>query len=36
MDELEDTPRIEAEAAIAAARRKVGADEPGTVSEFGS
>jgi integrase len=36
MDELEDTPRIEAEAAIAAVRRKVGPNEPGAVSEFGS
>ena len=36
MDELEDTPRIEAEAAIVAARRKVGSNEPGAVSEFGS
>jgi integrase len=35
MDELEDTPRIEAEAAIAAARRKVGQDGPDAVSEFG-
>ena len=36
MDELEDTPRIEAEVAIADARRKVGPSEPGTVSESGS
>jgi hypothetical protein len=36
MDELEDTPRIEAEAAIAAVRQKVGPNEPGAVSEFGS
>lgn len=35
MDDLEDTPRIEAEAAIAAARRKVGPSEPDAVSEFG-
>jgi integrase len=36
MDELEDTPRIEAEAAIAAVRRKVRPNEPGAVSEFDS
>lgn len=35
MDELEDTPRIEAEAAIADARRKAGPGESGGVSEFG-
>ena len=36
MDELEDTPRIEAEVAIADARRRVGPSEPGGVSESGS
>jgi integrase len=36
MDELEDAPRIEAEVAIAHARRKAGPREPGAVSEFGS
>jgi integrase len=36
IDELEDTPRIEAEAAIAAARRGNGSSRPGAVSEFGS
>jgi hypothetical protein len=36
MDELEETPRTEAEAAIAAARRNVGPDGPDAVSEFGS
>ncbi len=36
MDELEDTPRIEAEAAIADARRRAGASGPGAVSESGS
>jgi integrase len=36
MDELENTPRIEAEVAIADARRTVGPSEPGGVSEFGS
>lgn len=35
IDELDDTPRIEAEAVIAAVRRKVGPDEPGAVSESG-
>jgi integrase len=35
MDELEDTPRIEAEVAIAEARRKVGPSRRGAVSEFG-
>jgi hypothetical protein len=34
MDELEDTPRIEAEVAIADARRGAGHSEPGGVSEF--
>lgn len=34
MDELEDTPRIEAEAAIAHARRRVGPNDPSGVSEF--
>jgi hypothetical protein len=36
MDELEDTPRIEAEVAIVDARRKAGPNEPDAVSEFGS
>jgi integrase len=36
MDELEDTPRIEAEIAITEARRKVGPGGPDAVSEFGS
>lgn len=36
MDELADTPRIEAEVAIADARRRAGPDEPGGVSEFES
>ena len=36
MDELEDTPRIEAGAAIADARRRVGPSDPSGVSEFGS
>jgi integrase len=36
MDELEDTPRIEAEVAIADARRRVGPGEPRAVSEFGA
>jgi len=31
IDELDDTPRIEAEAVIAAALRKVGPDEPGAL-----
>jgi integrase len=35
MDELEDTPRIEAEVAIVSARRRVAKGAPGTVSEFG-
>ena len=35
IDELEDTPRIEAEAAIAKARLAVRTDEPGSVREFG-
>jgi len=35
IDELEDTPRIEAEAAIADARRQAGPSEPGAVSELG-
>jgi hypothetical protein len=34
IDELEDTPRIEAEAAIAKARLAVRTDEPGSVREF--
>ena len=36
IDELEDTPRIEAEVAIAEARRRLGPSGPGAVSEFGS
>lgn len=36
MDELEDTPRIEAEVAIAEARRQARPSERGAVSEFGS
>lgn len=36
IDELEDSPRIEAEAAIAEARRQAGPSEPGAVSEFES
>ena len=36
IDELEDTPRIEAEAAIADVRRAVEPSGPGGVSEFGS
>lgn len=36
MDELEDTPRIEAETAITDARRKAEPGEPGAVSEFDS
>jgi len=36
MDGLEGTPRIEAEVAIADARRRVGQSEPGAVSELGS
>ncbi len=36
MDELEDTPRIEAEVAIANARRNAGPGEPRAVSEFDS
>jgi hypothetical protein len=35
VDELEDAPRIEAEVAIADARRRAGPSEPGGVSEFG-
>jgi integrase len=35
IDELEDTPRIDAEAAIAKARLAVHTDEPGSVREFG-
>jgi integrase len=35
IDELEDAPRIEAEAAIAKARLAASADEPGSVREFG-
>ena len=36
IDELEDSPRIEAEAAIVAVRWNVGPNEPGAVSESGS
>jgi integrase len=36
IDELEDSPRIEAEVAIADARRRVEPDGPDPVSEFGS
>jgi hypothetical protein len=36
VDELEDTPRIEAEVAIADARRRVAQGEAEAVSEFGS
>jgi integrase len=36
MDELEDAPRIEAEVAIANARRRAASSGPGAVSEFGS
>lgn len=36
MDELEDTPRIEAEVAIADARQRVRPDGPDAPSEFGS
>jgi hypothetical protein len=36
MDELEDTPRIEAEVAIADARRNDGQSTPGAVSESSS
>jgi integrase len=36
IDELEDTPKIEAEVAIAEARRRPGPSESGAVSEFGS
>jgi hypothetical protein len=35
MDELEDTPRIEAEEVIADARRRGGSSGPGAVSELG-
>jgi hypothetical protein len=34
IDELEDTPRIEAEAAIANARLAASTDEAGSVREF--
>jgi hypothetical protein len=36
IDKLEDAPRIEPEVAIGDARRRVGPNGPGAVSEFGS
>jgi integrase len=36
IDELEDSPRIEADAAIAGARLDADGGEPGSVREFGS